>query len=102
MATITETAPVVSTRAIDLTKFPDGLKTSGQHPPVYSQIRPYSEFPKQITGPTVWKAGDYSNAPEKWTHTFTDEEIKEIGDVSDKFIEDKIPLEGISKVSQAI
>ncbi|KAJ5634291.1 hypothetical protein N7528_002133 [Penicillium herquei] len=100
MTTITETAPaVVSTRAVDLTKFPDGLKTSGQHPPVYSQVRPYADFPKHIEGPTVWKAGDYSQNPEKWTHQFTEEEIKEIGDASDKFIQDKTPLEGISKTN---
>lgn len=100
MATITETIPAtVSTRAVDLTKFPDGFKTSGQHPPVYSQVRPYSDFPKQIQGPTVWQAENYSQAPEKWTHRFTEEEIQEISDASDKFIQDKTPLEGISKVS---
>ncbi|KAJ5092999.1 Taurine catabolism dioxygenase TauD/TfdA [Penicillium angulare] len=98
MTTITETAPVaVSTRAIDLSKFPDGLKTTGQHPPVYEKVRPYSDFPKKIEGPTVWKAEDYSQDMAKWTHKFTEEEIKEIGDTSDKFIQDKTPLEGISK-----
>lgn len=101
MATTTETTPAtVSTRAaVDLTKFPDGFKTSGQHPPVYSQVRPYSDFPKRIQGPTVWQAENYSQSPEKWTHRFTEEEIQEISDASDKFIQDKTPLEGISKVS---
>jgi hypothetical protein len=37
--------------------FPDGIKTSGQHEPLYDQLRSYSEFPKEITGvrtlPTV-------------------------------------------------
>jgi len=30
--------------------FPDGIKTSGQHEPLYDQLRPYSDFPKEITG----------------------------------------------------
>ncbi|KAJ5923780.1 hypothetical protein N7466_007967 [Penicillium verhagenii] len=98
MSTITETIPAtVSTSVVDLTKFPDGFKTSGQHPPVYSQVRPYSDFPKKIEGPTVWQAENYSQAPEKWTHRFTDEEIQEIGNAADNFIRDKTPLEGISK-----
>ena len=101
MATLTETTPTaVSTVGVDLAKFPDGLKTSGQHPPVYSQVRPYSEFPKVITGPTVWKAEDYRENPDLWTHKFTDEEIKEISDASDAFIHNGTPLTGISKVSR--
>ncbi|CAG8307832.1 unnamed protein product [Penicillium salamii] len=58
--------------------FPDGLKTSGQHPPVYSQVRPYEDFPVIHTGPTVWKAEDYRENPELWTHRFSPEEIEEI------------------------
>jgi hypothetical protein len=30
--------------------FPDGIKTSGQHDPLYDLLRPYSDFPKEITG----------------------------------------------------
>jgi hypothetical protein len=30
--------------------FPDGIKTSGQHEPLYKLLRPYSDFPKEITG----------------------------------------------------
>lgn len=84
---------------VDLSKFPDGLKTSGQHPPVYSQVRPYADFPKVQTGPTVWKAEDYRDNPELWTHQFSDDEIKEISDAADAFIEKDLPLTGISKVS---
>ncbi|RAL66928.1 hypothetical protein DID88_007710 [Monilinia fructigena] len=54
-----------SQKVIDRKIFPDGIKTSGQHPPLYDQLRPYSDFPKEITGET--------------------------------FIEDKIPLTGISQ-----
>jgi hypothetical protein len=77
--------------------FPDGIRTSGQHEPLSDQIRPYSEFPKEITGPTLWNRDDYVNNPEKWTHAFTAEEVEELGDAADKFIERGIPLTGISK-----
>jgi hypothetical protein len=81
-----------------LSAFPDGLKTSGQHPPVYSQVRPYKEFPKVHTGPTVWKAEDYRENPELWTHRFSPEEIAEISAASDGFIQKGTPLTGICKV----
>jgi len=83
---------------VRLSMFPDGLKTSGQHPPVYSQVRPYKDFPKVHTGPTVWKAEDYRENPELWTHRFHPEEIAEISAASDDFIRKGNPLTGISKV----
>lgn len=83
---------------IDRKVFPDGIKTSGQHPPLYDQLRPYSDFPKEITGETVWKAEDYTNNPERWIHVFKEEEIEEISAVADVFIKNKIPLTGISQV----
>lgn len=78
--------------------FPDGIRTSGQHNPLYDVLRPYSDFPKEITGSTVWKREDYVNNPERWTHPFTDEEIQELGDTADRFITSGTPLTGISKV----
>jgi hypothetical protein len=78
--------------------FPDGIRTSGQHPPLYEKLRPYADFPKEISGPTLWKAEDYANSPEKWTHAFTDEEVQELSDTADQFIASGIPLTGISKV----
>jgi hypothetical protein len=78
--------------------FPDGIRTSGQHPPLYDALKPYSEFPKEITGPTLWKKEDYENSPERWTHPFTDEEIQELSDTADAFIASGTPLTGISKV----
>ncbi len=79
--------------------FPDGIKTSGQHPPVYDLLHPYSDFPNQITGPTVWKADYYANHPERWTHPFTTAEIAELSDAADRFLASGSPLTGISKVS---
>jgi hypothetical protein len=79
--------------------FPDGLKTTGQHPPIYELLRPFSEFPKEITGPTLWKSEEYRDHPEKWTHRFTNEEIAELSNAADAFIASKTPLTGISRVS---
>ncbi|KAH8427487.1 TauD/TfdA family dioxygenase [Aspergillus melleus] len=77
--------------------FPDGLKTTGQHPPLADHIHPFDKFPKEISGPTLWKAEDYRDQPEKWTHRFTDEEIAELSGSADAFLQSKIPLTGISK-----
>lgn len=79
--------------------FPDGIRTSGQHPPVADQLFPYSAFPKEISGGTVWRKEDYQNNPERWVHPFTDEEVQELSDTADRFIESGTPLTGISKVS---
>lgn len=82
--------------------FPDGIKTSGQHPPLYGALRPYSQFPTEITGPTVWKAEDYVNNPERWVHRFSDEEIQELSVAADKFIADGVSIIHISQVRSCI
>ena len=79
--------------------FPDGIRTSGQHPPLYDILKPYSEFPSEIGGPTVWKKEDYTDSPERWTRRLTENEIQELGAASDRFIESGTPLTGIEKVS---
>jgi hypothetical protein len=82
--------------------FPDGIKTSGQTHPDYSQLKPYSEFPKEISGPTVWKAEDYQNNPERWVHRFSEDEIKELSAAADDFLASGTPMTGITKVSQPV
>ncbi|KAL6707428.1 hypothetical protein ACN47E_004207 [Coniothyrium glycines] len=77
--------------------FPDGIRTSGQHEPIYSLLRPYSDFPKRITGRTAWQKAEFQNAPERWVHQFSAAEIQEISDAADKFTASKTPLTGISK-----
>lgn len=89
-------------KPVDTKIFPDGIKTSGQHPPIASALRPYSDFPKHITGPTVWKAEDYQNNPERWVHVLSDEEIAELSKVADDFIAAGTPLTGISQVRHLI
>ena len=82
--------------------FPDGIRTSGQLDPIYDVLQPYDAFPKEITGPTVWRPEEYQNNPEKWVHWFTPEEIQELGATSDSFIEQGIPLTGISQVGPSM
>lgn len=79
------------------TIFPDGIRTSGQHAPIYSRLKSYENFPHQITGPTVWKAEDYQNHPERWVHRFTEEEKAELGAAADDFIASGLPLTGMTK-----
>ena len=83
--------------AVPRSIFPDGIKTSGQHPPLYDQLIPFSEFPSQITGPTVWNAVDYKHNPERWTHRFTSSEIEEMSAAADAFRAAETPLTGISQ-----
>lgn len=91
------TLPGNAAKPISKAIFPDGLKTSGQHPPDFNLIHPYSAFPKEITGPTVWQAEDYRNNPERWTHVFSDEEVSELGAAADAFIAAGTPLTGMRK-----
>lgn len=78
--------------------YPDGIKTSGQHPPLYDELSPFKDFPEEITSPTVWKAENYVHAPEQWIHRFTEEEIAELSDAADAFLASDAPLTGITKV----
>ena len=77
--------------------FPDGIRTSGQHEPLYDLLRPYSDFPAEIQGPTAWSKSDYASNPERWTHHFSEAENKEISDAADAFIASGTPLTGITK-----
>ncbi|CAK7221288.1 hypothetical protein SCUCBS95973_004443 [Sporothrix curviconia] len=77
--------------------FPDGIRTSGQHNPIYDQLQPYSAFPKEITGPTVWHKEDYEGKPERWVHRFSSDEIDELSATADAFIASGTPLTGIAK-----
>jgi hypothetical protein len=47
--------------------------------------------------PTAWSRDEYKNNPERWTHPFSEEEVKEISDAADAFISSGTPLTGITK-----
>lgn len=78
--------------------FPDGIKTSGQCAPNYDQLKPYSDFPKEITGQTVWDRDDYQHNEERWVHRFSEDEVLEMSDAADAFMASNTPLTGITKV----
>lgn len=78
--------------------FPDGLKTSGQHNPIYSQLTPPSQFPQEISGPTVWQAEDYLEHPERWTHVFSNDEVAELSDAAEAYLKSGKPLTAMAKV----
>ena len=107
MSVLTQTAPglcgfprgLPRVTPIDREVFTDGLRTSGQHPPVEGQIKPYQSFPKSIQGPTVWRPADLAAHPEEWIHTFTKEELTELEDATDSYIASGTPLVAITKVS---
>ncbi|KIS67267.1 uncharacterized protein UMAG_04370 [Mycosarcoma maydis] len=63
--------------------------TSGQHDADASLLTPYSELPKEITGPTVWDAASYTGAANasKWVHTFTEHEISQLESASQLWLE---------------
>jgi Taurine catabolism dioxygenase TauD, TfdA family len=96
---ITENQPVAAHQLDGASKaiFPDGIKTSGQHPPLYAQLKSFEDFPKEIVGPTVWEAKDYTNNPERWVHHFDAGEIVELSQSADNFIASGTPLTGISQ-----
>ena len=82
--------------------FPDGSKTSGQHPPLYHELHSFEDFPDKIFGPTVWSADDYVRKPEQWIHHFADEEIEEMGEAADRFLTAGLSLTGITRVRTVI
>lgn len=77
------------------------MKTSGQLEPEYSLLGSYEDFPKRIEGLTVWKAEDYRENPEKWTHVWNNEEVEEIEAATDGFLNAGYNLTDITKVRPA-
>jgi hypothetical protein len=74
-----------------------GTLTSGQHPPIIHRLLPYSSYPKQVSGPTVWRADDLKSHPEQWTHQWTRRELDEIKSAVSCFLGKKSSLVTISK-----
>ena len=99
-ATLPVEVPAYKLRPVSKDAFPDGIRTSGQHPPLYEKLKSYEEFPEQITGSTVWKKEDYVDNPERWVHRFSKEEATELGAAADAFMASGTPLTGITKVGK--
>ncbi|KAJ2967199.1 hypothetical protein NQ176_g9779 [Zarea fungicola] len=82
---------------IDRKFFPDGLRTSGQHPPIPDQLRPFEAFPKHITGATVWEGKDIATRQDEWVYRWTESDLTELLQAVDAFIISGIPLININK-----
>ena len=74
------------------------MRTSGQHSPRYDLLQPYEDFPREITGPTLWEVKDYEHNPERWTYRFSNADVNELNNAADHFIKQGRPLVDISKV----
>ena len=93
-----QTTPISIQNPPSKNLFPDGLRTSGQHPPLYELLESYDAFPTKISGPTLWQADDYTSHPERWIHRFSPAEIDEMNIAADHFLASGVPLTGITKV----
>lgn len=72
--------------------------TSGQFPPKVTV--PFSEFPKEVKGPSVWSAKDYTGSPEKeakWISRWTPDQIAQIEDAAQRYLDSGRPLTEIEK-----
>lgn len=87
---------------VDRNFFPDGLRTSGQHPPIESQLKPFEDFPKKIEGHSIWTPEHMINNPNKWIHKWTLSELTDLERAVDGFITSGTPLTAISKVSSVL
>ena len=84
---------------VDHDIFPDGMRTSGQHPPIESQLKPFEDFPTNIAGRTVWKATDLAKITSSWIHVLESLEIEELDRATEDFMSRGVSLVTINKVS---
>jgi hypothetical protein len=73
--------------------------TSGQHEPVPELITPYELFPKEITGPTVWKREEFIQDTSRWQYRWSAEQITELEKSYETFLASGLDLPSINKVS---
>ena len=87
-----------NTVTVDRSIFPDGIKTSGQHPPIDDQVKAFEDFPVSITGHTVWKPEEYAANRDAWVHRFTSDELSELDAAATAFVASGDRLVAITKV----
>ncbi|WVQ80576.1 hypothetical protein IAT38_002681 [Cryptococcus sp. DSM 104549] len=71
--------------------------TSGQHEPDHALIQPYSAFPKEVTGRTVWKREDFIKDEQLWKRQWTEQHVRELEEAYEKFEESGLDLPQIDK-----
>ena len=72
--------------------------TAGQLEPLPELIAPYEEFPRKITGPTVWLADEFREKPDLWQRTWTPDLIAQLERAFDAFKASGKTLPEINKV----
>jgi hypothetical protein len=75
-------------------------RTQGQHDVVFDLVAPYEQFPRKVTGPTVWRAEDFRAKPELWKERWSDEQIADLERAYESFQGSGRPITAISKVGR--
>jgi hypothetical protein len=73
--------------------------TAGQLEPVGDLIQPYENFPKKISGPTVWAADEFRSRPDLWQREWTPELIAQLERAFEEFEASGKTLPEINRVS---
>ncbi|WWD17576.1 hypothetical protein CI109_102017 [Kwoniella shandongensis] len=71
--------------------------TSGQHEPIPELVQPYSAFPTEITGRTVWKREDFVQNPDLWKRVWSQDQIKELEEAYERFEKTGLGLPDITR-----
>jgi hypothetical protein len=70
--------------------------TSGQHDADPALLQPYANFPKEITGGTVWTKEQYEG---EWKRTWPEELVGDLERAYEAFERTGLPLTAINRVS---
>lgn len=77
---------------------PVEVRSQGQHDVLFDLVRPYGDFPREVSGPTVWRAEEFRERPGLWTKAWSEEHIKELEQAYDQFVQQDLPITLITKV----
>jgi hypothetical protein len=84
--------------AVPLKNFNKGI-TQGMLEPLHELVQPYSAFPKQITGKTVWKREDFINDESLWKRQWSPEHVASLEAAYDAWAAKNLSLPEIDRVS---
>lgn len=91
-------ATIPSLPAAPLKSFNKGL-TSGMLEPSHELVQPYANFPKEITGKTVWKRDEFINDENLWKRQWSAENIASLEAAYDAWAAKGLSLPEIDRVS---
>lgn len=91
--------PVATEPKAPATELVKPLLTSGQHEPLFDTLTPYEQFPKELTGPTVWTKEEFETNPKAWKWRWTPEQIADLESAYDEWEKTGKSLPEINRVS---